>query len=66
MIIKGWLDADGSFKSRPMVPINPEPDPGPDGPHPPTPPTPPEWVDVIAGVNVTLNWKEGATFNPEL
>ena len=66
MIIKGWLDADGSFKSRPSVPVIPDPTPGPDGPNPPTPPTPPEWVDVIAGVNVTLNWKEGAIFNPEL
>jgi hypothetical protein len=49
-----------------MVPINPEPDPGPDGPHPPTPPTPPGWVDAVVGVDVTLNWKEGATFDPVL
>ena len=66
MIIKGWLDADGSFKSRPSVPINPDPTPGPDGPNPPTPPTPPEWVDAVVGVNVTLNWRQGPDFNPDL
>ncbi|MBR1537914.1 MAG: hypothetical protein IJ636_00225 [Bacteroidales bacterium] len=66
-IIKGWIFADGSFSSRPAVPLNPEPGPGPDpGPNPPTPPTPPGWVDVVIGVDVMLNWQEGLHFDPVL
>ena len=65
-IIKGWLLADGTFTAIPAVPINPTPTPGPDGPYPPTPPVPPDYVDAVVGVDVTLNWKEGPGFEPEL
>lgn len=60
MIIKGWICADGSFTPRPEhEPYNP----GPGGPD--DPPEPPSDSTVV-GVSVTLKWKQGTEYNPEV
>ena len=60
MIIKGWICADGSFTPRPEhEPYNP----GPGGPdEPPEPPS----DSTVVGVSVTLQWKQGTEYNPEV
>ena len=53
-IIRGWLQGDGSFV--PGLPPEPGPGPGP-GPGP---------DEMVVGVSVQLDWKEGMHFDPVL
>ena len=62
-IVKGWLMADGSFEPTPPLTPTPSPGGGGGGTIPPTPPSP---DDPVVGVSVTLNWKEGSSFTPDL
>ena len=62
-IVKGWLQADGSFEATPPLP--PTPGHGGNGHEPPTPPTPDDSTAVV-GVSVVLNWSKGMSFEPEL
>ena len=66
-IIKGWLQANGSF--APTPPLSPTPGGGGGGHNPPKPPEPdpdPTDTTTVVGVSVMLNWKDGMTYEPSL
>jgi len=63
LIIKGWICADGSFTAIPEHEpwwVGPGIDPKPEEPNPPASDS------TVVGVNVTIDWTEGPTYQPNL